>query len=100
MIYRNGCSEISCAWKLADMLHNSDLGRIPCPTEADRARAAKYQTAIKTLSQFCCENCGETLPLHFMSAKNTRTGQVLCDVCFAQYEVQYDRAEEAFWDMW
>ena len=37
------------AVKLADMRHNSDLSRIPCPTEKDYARVEKYKRAIAFL---------------------------------------------------
>lgn len=35
--------------KLADLRHNSDLSRLPCITEEDRERAAKYRRAIELL---------------------------------------------------
>lgn len=37
--------------KLADLAHNSDLSRIPCPTERDRERAAKYRRAVAFLQR-------------------------------------------------
>jgi (p)ppGpp synthase/HD superfamily hydrolase len=37
--------------KLADLKHNSDINRIPNPTEYDLKRLAKYKEAIKILEQ-------------------------------------------------
>lgn len=37
--------------KLADLEHNSDLSRIPHPTERSRARAEKYRRAREFLSE-------------------------------------------------
>lgn len=36
--------------KLADLEHNSDLSRIPNPTDKDRARAARYKIALNRLA--------------------------------------------------
>lgn len=35
--------------KIADITHNSDISRIPNPTEKDYARVAKYQKALEFL---------------------------------------------------
>lgn len=37
--------------KLADMKHNSDLSRIPNPTEKDRRRCEKYRCQIRALRE-------------------------------------------------
>jgi hypothetical protein len=37
--------------KLADLRHNSDLTRIPHPTEKDYARVEKYAKAIRLLEE-------------------------------------------------
>lgn len=37
--------------KLADLAHNSDLSRLPHPTDEDRARQAKYRQAIEILQE-------------------------------------------------
>lgn len=49
-VHRAGCNEIGRRVKLADLLDNSDLSRIPSPTEADRQRVAKYERAIAMLA--------------------------------------------------
>ncbi|MEG2187551.1 MAG: hypothetical protein RR085_09560 [Clostridia bacterium] len=92
-------NKLASVVKLADLLHNSDLSRIACPTDADVARTAKYQAAIQYLSSFCCESCGETLPLYFMSATSTPSGETLCDVCNAEYKMLHDGAESKFEDI-
>ena len=38
--------------KIADMLHNSDLSRIPNPTEKDRKRIEKYKEKIALLKNY------------------------------------------------
>jgi (p)ppGpp synthase/HD superfamily hydrolase len=40
---------LACKVKLADLRDNSDMSRIPNPTEKDRLRHAKYQRSIDTL---------------------------------------------------
>lgn len=47
--------------KLADLAHNSDLRRIPAPTERDIARAARYQEEMAQLRRapLCPEDCLE-----------------------------------------
>ncbi len=42
-------NELARAVKLADLAHNSDLGRLPEVTQADRERAEKYRRAIALL---------------------------------------------------
>ena len=42
-------NELAHAVKLADLAHNSDLGRLPEVTQADRERAEKYRRAIALL---------------------------------------------------
>lgn len=37
--------------KLADLRHNSDLGRLPNPTDGDRRRRERYREAIDMLSR-------------------------------------------------
>ena len=37
--------------KIADMVHNSDLSRIPNPTEEDYARCKRYAEYIRTLKE-------------------------------------------------
>lgn len=39
--------------KIADLTHNMDLSRIPNPTKVDYDRVAKYQKAMKTLTEGC-----------------------------------------------
>ncbi len=39
------------AVKMADLRHNLDLTRIPCPTPRDYKRMEKYQRALRFLSQ-------------------------------------------------
>jgi hypothetical protein len=42
-------NELARAVKLADLAHNSDLGRLPEVTQADRERTEKYRRAIALL---------------------------------------------------
>ncbi len=42
-------NELARMVKLADLAHNSDLGRLPKVTEADLRRAEKYRRAIEVL---------------------------------------------------
>lgn len=42
-------NQTATAVKIADLVDNSDLRRIPNPTEKDRARVAKYKAAILSL---------------------------------------------------
>jgi (p)ppGpp synthase/HD superfamily hydrolase len=37
--------------KIADIRHNTDISRIPCPTEKDFARLEKYRKALKYLEE-------------------------------------------------
>ena len=37
--------------KMADIRHNMDISRIPCPTEKDFARLEKYKKALKFLEE-------------------------------------------------
>ena len=37
--------------KMADIRHNMDISRIPCPTEKDFARLEKYRKALKFLEE-------------------------------------------------
>ena len=49
-VLRAGQNPIGRRVKLADLKDNSDLSRIPSPTEKDYARLEKYRRAIATLS--------------------------------------------------
>ncbi|MCA9955420.1 MAG: GTP pyrophosphokinase [Ardenticatenaceae bacterium] len=49
-VRRAGENPIGRRVKLADLKDNSDLSRIPSPTEKDYARLEKYRRAIATLS--------------------------------------------------
>lgn len=40
---------VACEVKLADLRHNSDLGRLNTITDKDRERLAKYQQALELL---------------------------------------------------
>lgn len=44
-------SPLATKVKLADLTHNSDLGRLARVTEEDRARVEKYRRAIQMLSE-------------------------------------------------
>jgi (p)ppGpp synthase/HD superfamily hydrolase len=50
-IQRVSTNAISRRVKLADLADNANLGRIRAPSEQDRARAAKYERAIKVLTE-------------------------------------------------
>jgi transcription elongation factor Elf1 len=79
---------------VADMIHNSDLSRLDKVTEEDLFRREKYQKAITFLSEFTCEKCEKTLPLSGMGEKSTRKGEILCQTCLVQYEIDYDEYED------
>ena len=49
-IARVGLNPLATEVKLADMRDNSDLSRIPNPTDKDRERAAKYEKYIAFLA--------------------------------------------------
>lgn len=80
--------------KLADMTHNSDLSRLDTITGEDLARRDKYQKAIAFLREFTCDKCGNTLPLSIMGEKSTRIGEIFCQSCLNQYEIDYDEYED------
>lgn len=42
--------EVARKVKIADLMHNADLTRLPNPTDADRERAEKYKVALATLT--------------------------------------------------
>ncbi len=44
---------LATAVKLSDLRHNSDLGRIPIPTEKDFARVEKYKREMEYLKNPC-----------------------------------------------
>ena len=48
-VSRAATDPIGRAAKIADLLDNSDLSRIPHPTDADRARLARYRDALTLL---------------------------------------------------
>lgn len=48
-IKRAAADPIGRRVKLADLQHNSDISRIPAPTDSDLQRIAKYRDAIKLL---------------------------------------------------
>jgi (p)ppGpp synthase/HD superfamily hydrolase len=48
-IVRAAADPIGRRVKLADLRDNSDISRIPAPTDSDRQRIAKYRDAIKLL---------------------------------------------------
>ena len=48
-VARAGRDPIGRRVKLADLEDNSDLARIACPTETDRARLERYRRAIEEL---------------------------------------------------
>ncbi len=50
-IQRVSTNSISRRVKLADLNDNADLSRIQSPTEQDRARVAKYERAIRALTE-------------------------------------------------
>lgn len=50
-VLRAAANPIGRRVKLADLADNSDLSRIPNPTERDRKRLEKYQRAIKTIRE-------------------------------------------------
>ncbi len=47
---RVSSNDIARVVKISDMTHNSDLGRLKSPTEADRSRRLKYISGISKLS--------------------------------------------------
>ncbi|MDM8356564.1 HD domain-containing protein [Pandoraea communis] len=49
-VQRAGCDEIGRKVKIGDLLDNSDLSRIPTPTDRDRQRQAKYKRALSKLA--------------------------------------------------
>lgn len=49
-VRRARLSEIGRVVKLADLMDNRDLSRIPSPTQADRQRVLKYDRAIAMLA--------------------------------------------------
>jgi (p)ppGpp synthase/HD superfamily hydrolase len=49
-ISRVALNPLACRVKVADMRDNMDLSRIPEPTDADRARVAKYARYIDVLA--------------------------------------------------
>ena len=44
-------NKTASAVKRADLLHNSDLSRLECPTEWDLKRQKKYEAALQILNQ-------------------------------------------------
>ena len=86
--------KLAAVVKVADMIHNSDLSRLDKVTEEDLFRREKYQKAITFLSEFTCEKCEKTLPLSGMGEKSTRKGEILCQPCLVQYEIDYDEYED------
>ena len=86
--------KLAAVVKVADMTHNSDLGRLAQITEEDRIRQKKYLDAIEYLSSFTCEHCHHDLPLSDMGEKASRVGEILCQRCLAQYELDYDAYED------
>ena len=48
-VLRAAANPIGAEVKLADLTDNSDLSRIPNPTQADYDRVKKYQNAIKII---------------------------------------------------
>lgn len=49
-VLRAGRHPVARRVKLEDLHDNIDLGRIPCPTDKDLQRVAKYQRTIATLT--------------------------------------------------
>ena len=52
-VLRAAANEVGRLVKLADLRDNADLTRIVAPTDADRARVAKYLRAIVVLETHC-----------------------------------------------
>lgn len=48
---RLGENKLAVKVKLADMMHNSDISRIPTPSEKDRQRIEKYKQKIAFLQE-------------------------------------------------
>ena len=50
-LHRVKSNPLATAVKLADLRHNSDLSRLPHPTERDFARVERYQEEIRFLKE-------------------------------------------------
>lgn len=70
------------------------MTRLAQITEEDRVRQKKYLDAIEFLSSFTCEYCHRHMPLSYMGEKATRVGEIICDPCLDQYELDHDSYED------